>query len=228
MALELPGSPSIYSTGYIGTGSASWSHAHTGGADMVVVAIALTDNHTNPTIALTYDGVTIPIAEALNIQAYPGYKVVAGALADPGSKTANLVIDPSGSNVKSAVAYVLRATGLHANVTGAAAKSADDAWSASFAIAPTFEAEGSKGLVLFAGDGSKISNISMSGGVTKQDYRETPTGDMGVAFGIDSTPSGAESYTGTATGSADYVGAFAIELLAAAVQRRRRVARVFS
>lgn len=205
-----------------GTGSATWSHAHTAGGDLLVVAVARTNNNVNPDANCTYDGVSLTLLEELNIIGYPGYKLWVWHLSDPGTKTANLVFDPTnGGSAKGAVVYASRATGLHASIVGATAQMADNVWGVGgFAVGLTYSAEGSLGFVVYAGEDDRLSNITMSG-VTRLALTQAEE-ELRVAYGTDASPSGSETYTGAGTGSAGYIAAFALELLAAVDGARRQ------
>jgi len=204
------------------TGSATWSHTHEAGGDLLVIAVARTQNNANPDAACTFDGVALTLITSLNVIAYPGYKLYVWHLSDPGSKTANLVFDPNnGGSCKAAVLYASKATGLDASIVGATAKTADSVWGGSaFSVGLTYSAEGSLGFVAHAGEDDRLSNITMSG-VTRLALTQAED-ELRVAYGIDAAPSGAETYTGAGTGSDGYIASFAVELLAAVDASRRQ------
>jgi hypothetical protein len=204
-------------TGWSGANDVVIPYSHTAGRDLFLVTAARTTNWADGNLSSAYDGAGLTRLVQANCRGAPGHVIAVARLADPGSRTADLVVSPNGLNARSMANWVCRISGHDvANPLGAAAKGPDDAWDDAFVADITTTAGGSLILVVFAHNAGSTADIAMNVPLTRHSYLENSGDSNGVAAAFGSVleaTAGAQSYTGLADG-AHYLGWLAAEIRA--------------
>lgn len=206
-----------YVTGWSGAFDVPFPHAHAAGRDLFLVIAARTPSFADGNLTAAYDGIGMTRLFQANCQGAPGHVIALFHLADPGTKTADVVVSPNGQSVRSMANWACQISGHDPlDPLGASAEGPDNAWSSGFTAALTSESAGSLILVVFAHNAGTTADIAINAPLTKHGYLENSGDGNGVAAAFGSVleaAAGAKSYGGAADG-AGYAGWMAVEIRA--------------
>lgn len=193
-----------YQTAWISAGTDSaFSHAHPGGADMVVM-VESTESGGMSTFTATYDGVSLTKLDQFDIGAGSHSYFL---LADPGAKTADLVITNTGFACSGLNVFVADVSGLASSPKGASTSGASWGSTPAFSVNDTIEAGGSIVFTMFGTGSSNATAVSVSSPLSLADsnVNTLDSGAPATAVGyVIADGDGAKTYTGAWTGTAGW------------------------
>lgn len=222
MSITYHGNPTTAKQGYtVQNGSMTFAHTSIAGRDLILCSVLGLANHEAGSIAPTFDGVSLsPIGQKL-INGFPGALHAYHRLADPGSKTANIVINTTTAGaIRGFVAWVLEISGLNSIPIGGSGQIADDIWGTdySFAVSASLQASNSIALAMMSVRSSAGETITLDSPLTQigtleeTSHTAAPIAGLGYVIG---DGAGSQEYTGSWTGTPGYEQASVVELKAA-------------